>query len=214
MSYPHTQRRTKNPLRAFAGRRAAWLPRAAGRLACAALFSLVACGGAAAQQQRERDALRREASAETLVERADAAASIGDMTRAEQYYVAAIGAGGREKPLVRRLLLVCVADRRYPVAAEYAEQYLRRHPRDAEITFAAASIQAALGQHEQAQRLLERVLQTRPAWPDAHYALSSVLRERGHAPQEADEHDRAYLKLSPDGPLAEVARARLTRRAP
>jgi len=181
---------------------------------CAALLSGVACGSAAAQQQRERETLRRDASAGALVERADAAASVGDMTRAEQYYVAAIEAGGLEKPLVKRLLLVCVADQRYPVAAQYAEQYLRRHPRDWEISFAAASIQAALGQHQQAQLLLERVVEKRPASAEAHYALSSVLRERGQALEVADVHDLQYLKLKPDGPLAEAARARLTRPAP
>jgi tetratricopeptide (TPR) repeat protein len=179
-----------------------------------ALLGLVGCGGAAAQHQHQRDILRRDAAADTLAQRADAAASVGDLTRAEQYYVAAIAAGGQEKPLVQRLLLVCVADRRYPVAAEYAGQYLRRHPRDWDISFAAAAIVAALGQQEQAQLLLERVVQKRPSWPEAHYALSSVLRERGEAPESADLHDLQYLRLKPDGPLAEAARARLTGSAP
>lgn len=183
-------------------------------LACSVLLSATACGSAAAQQQRERDTLRREASPETLVERADAAASVGDMTRAEQYYVAALTAGADEKPLLMRLLRVCVADQRYPVAAQYAEQYLRRHPRDWDITFAAASIQAALGRHERAQRLLEQVVQARPSSAEAHYALASVLRDRAEAPQRADVHDLQYLKLDPGGPLAETARARLTRPMP
>lgn len=182
-------------------------------LMCAALLLEVGCGGAAAQQQREHDLLRRDGSASGLVEHADAAAAIGDLTRAEQYYVAAIAAGGREKPLVQRLLLVCVADQRYPVAAQYAEQYLRRHPGDWGISFAAAAIAVALGHHDRAQLLLERVVNRRPSWPEAHYALSSVLRERGRALDVADLHDLQYLKLQPDGPLAEAARARLTRLA-
>jgi tetratricopeptide (TPR) repeat protein len=179
-------------------------------LACLALLLATACGSAAARQQRDRDTLRREALPETLVERADAAASVGDMTRAEQYYVAALTAGGENKPLVQRLLRVCVADQRYPVAAYYAEQYLRRHPRDWDITFAAASIQAALGRHEAAQRLLEQVVRERPSSAEAHYALASVLRDRGEAPERADVHDLQYLKLEPGGPFAETARARVT----
>ena len=183
-------------------------------LAFAALLLATACGSAAAQQQRERDTLRREALPETLVERAGAAAAVGDMTRAEQYYVAALTAGGDDKPLVQRLLRVCVADQRYPVAAHYAEQYLRRHPRDWDIMFAAASIQAALGRHAGAQRLLEQVVQAAPSSAEAHYALASVLRDRGEAPERADAHDLQYLKLEPDGPFAETARARLTRLVP
>jgi len=166
------------------------------------------------QEHEGRATLRREASAEILLERADASASVGDMTRAEQYYVAALAAGGGEKTIVERLLRVCVADRRYPVAAEYAERYLHRHPQDLDIKFAAASIHAALGQHDRAILLLESIVEKRQRWSEAHYALASVLRDRGQAVATADFHDLQYLKLSPNGPLAETARARLSRAAP
>jgi tetratricopeptide (TPR) repeat protein len=181
-------------------------------LACA---GLVACGGAA-DRQTERKAIQRETSADELYKRGRAAQSIGDLTRAEQYYVAALRAGGSESQIIKPLLLVCVTDQRYPVALEYAEQYLHRHPNDVDVEFATASIHAALGNGLRARRLLERVLHRRPNWSDAHYTLATVLREDG-APAAialAEAHDLEYLRLDPRGPLAERARARLNKAQP
>jgi tetratricopeptide (TPR) repeat protein len=132
------------------------------------------------------------------------------MTRAEQYLVAALRAGGPEKRIVERLLFVCAADQRYPVALEHAEYYLHRHPRDADIQFAAASLHAAVGDIPGAQARLQDVVRARPDWAEAHYALATVLREEGDPGTLADEHDLAYLRLNPKGPLAETARARLS----
>jgi tetratricopeptide (TPR) repeat protein len=167
------------------------------------------CGGAAAQQEREHQAAVKAASADELTKKGEAAASVGDMTRAEQYFAAALGAGGEEKFLVQRLLVVCVADERYPVAIKYADEYLERHPGDVDVAFASASLHAAVGDWASARRLLEFVLQKRPDWSEAHFALATVLREQGDSPSLADVHDLEYLKLSPNGPLAERARARL-----
>jgi hypothetical protein len=54
-----------------------------------------ACGGAAAER-REREAAAQEASAPELFRRGEASASVGDLTRAEQYFVAALKSGGDE----------------------------------------------------------------------------------------------------------------------
>jgi tetratricopeptide (TPR) repeat protein len=187
-----------------------WRRRLDGPLRRALLGASLLTAACGAPQQHVESA-RHEASANILLEHADASRAVGDMTRAEQYYVAAREAGAPDKLIVRRLLLVCVADRRYPVAAQYAEQFLRRHPNDTDIQFAAASIQAALGEHERARALLEEVVRQEPRRAEAHYALASVLRERGQAVAAADQHDLAYLTIEPQGPLAEAARARLTR---
>jgi tetratricopeptide (TPR) repeat protein len=168
------------------------------------------CGGAAAQQERERQSVAKAASAAELTKRGETAASVGDMTRAEQYFAAALGAGGEEKFLVQRLLVVCVADERYPVAIKYADEYLERHPGDVDISFASASLHAAVSDWASARRLLEFVLRKRPNWSEAHFALATVLRAQDDSPGLADVHDLEYLKLSPNGPLAERARARLT----
>lgn len=172
------------------------------------------CGGAAAQQERERRAAATESSAGELERKGELAASAGDMTRAEQYFAAALAKGGNEKRLVQRLLVVCVADERYPVALRYADEYLDRHPLDVDVTFASASIHAAIGHVEKARQLLETVVRKRPNWAEAHFALATVLREQGEALDLADVHDLKCLRLDPQGPLAERARARLTRATP
>ncbi|HYP74641.1 MAG TPA: tetratricopeptide repeat protein [Polyangiaceae bacterium] len=171
-----------------------------------------ACGSGALSAQAGREAMRKESSLRELLSRGDASAAIGDMIRAEQYYVSALKAGGDERKLVRRLLLVCTADQRYPAAAEYAEHYLHRYPTDVDLRFAAASIQLAVGNTHRARELLDSVLRERPDWAEAHYALASMMRAGGEPVASADLHDMQYLKLDPNGPLADTARARLSRR--
>lgn len=179
--------------------------------AAALLFACALCGacGGAAAAQRERDAVAQEASAPELQRRGEASARAGDLTRAEQYFVAALKGGGDEKKITERLLAVCVGDQRYPVAIEYAEQYLYRHPRDADVEFAAGSLHAALGNVARARTLLEDVVGQRPDWPEAHYALATVLRDQGEAIELAERHDLTYLRLSPQGTFSETVKARL-----
>jgi tetratricopeptide (TPR) repeat protein len=172
------------------------------------------CAAGLSAAERERNAVARESAAPALLQKGEAAASVGDLTRAEQYLVAASKAGGDERLIVRRLLAVCVADERYPVALDYAHQYLYRHPDDDRIRFAAATMHAATGELDRARDLLEKVLQAKPRWAEAHYALASVLRDGGDTSDRADRHDLEYLKLSPRGEQAETARARLRRVGP
>jgi len=91
---------------------------------------------------------------------------------------------------------------------------LRRHPDDQEIAYAAATLHAALGNALRARNLLEGLIEKQPAWPEPRFTLASVLREQGDddARALADTHDLAYLKLVPNGQLADVAKARLLRR--
>lgn len=180
-------------------------------IAVLALGLETACTRSASQNANAAD---KESAPQELMRRAEASAAVGDMTRAEQYYVAALKAGANEKAVVQRLLVVCTAEHRYPVAADYAAGYLRRHPSDMDVAFAAAAIHAAVGELDRARALLERVVRSKPDWADAHYALATVLREEGGDLRSADEHDLYYLRLAPNGALAEVARARLRRAVP
>ncbi len=177
-------------------------------------FATSACGSAMTQAQKDRETIERESSADQLFRKGEASASLGDMIRAEQYYVAALKAGGDERQIVQRLIRVCVVDQRYPAALQYAQDYLYRHPSDIEVRFAAGSIFAVIGDTANAQKYLEEVVRARPEWPDAHFALATVLREQGELVERADYHDVQYLRLSPSGPLAERARARLRRSDP
>jgi tetratricopeptide (TPR) repeat protein len=179
-----------------------------GFLAVAA--SLAAQVGCASSLEKQRELRQKEESADELYKKGKAAAAAGDMTRAEQYLVSALRAGGPEKRLVQSLLFVCVADQRYPVALEHAEHYLHRHPQDTEVQFAAASLHAAIGDFQGAQQRLQTIVQAQPNWAEAHYALATVLREEGDQLSLADEQDLAYLRLNPTGPYAETARSRLS----
>ena len=149
-------------------------------------------------------------AARELVQKADAAAAAGDLIRAEQYLVSALRGSQDERALMKRLLVVCVASQRYAAAAMYAEQYLYRHPDDALIAQAAATLHLALGERARARTLLEDVIGERPEWPEPHFALASLLREDG-ARAAADAQDREYLRLAPRGPLAAQAQSRIER---
>jgi len=179
-------------------------------------MSVAGATGCASQRQdmhRGLETMRRESTPSELEARGEAFAALGDMTRAEQYFVAALKAGGEPGALVRRLVAVCVADGRYPVALEYAEDYLRNHPNDADVRYVTATVRAALGDVEGARQSLRSVLASRPELVDAHYALAIIERDGGDA-MAADEQFRHYLRLSPNGPRAEVARANLMQSVP
>jgi tetratricopeptide (TPR) repeat protein len=174
------------------------------------LFAVLFSCGCAAGHPSEAHSPRAESPSE-LASRAEAAAASGDATRAEQYFAAALQVGGEDPRIVQRLLAACVSDRRYPAAIQYAERYLRHHPDDPEIGFAAASLQLATGNFARARELLEALIARVPGWPEPHFALASVLREQGEDPADAELQDLEYLQLAPRGPLAEAARSRLRR---
>jgi tetratricopeptide (TPR) repeat protein len=181
----------------------------------AAAAPQVACAPAATTKaQTEADAMRREATADRLEATGDQAADIGDMTRAEQYYVAAMKIGasegrGRERLLSQKLVAVCAADGRYPAAIQYANDYLAKHPNDVDVRFASAALSAAIGDTESARAGFERVVSLKPEHAEAHYALASILADEGDA--HAGEHFRTYLSMQPRGAYAESARAQLLR---
>lgn len=181
-----------------------WLPLA---LAGAVLASgcAAASGGVAAHSPS-----REQPSPAQLIAQGEAAAAAGDATRAEQYFAAALHAGGAPPQTVRRLIAACVADRRYPAAAQYADRYLLHHPEDSGVALASASLHLASGDVQRAHELLQQLITREPAWPEPHFALATALRQQGEA-ASAELHDLQYLKLAPRGPLAELARARLRR---
>lgn len=158
-------------------------------------------------------AMRSESSAAKLTARGEAFAALGDMTRAEQYFVGALKAGGDPGPLVRRLVAVCVADGRYPVALDYAEEHLRNHPSDLDVRYAAATLRAAVGDVGSAREGLRAVIAAKPDLAEAHYALAQIEKGQGDV-MAADASFRHYLRLSPEGPHAEAARSNLIQSVP
>ena len=181
-----------------------------------ALTWAVGCFGCAAPQskmQRGVEVMQVESAPDQLAARGDAFASVGDMTRAEQYFAAALRSGGEPARLVRRLIAVCASDGRYPVALEYADDYLRKHPADVDVRFAAATLRVALGDEKRAREELAQVLAAKPDFGDAHYTLALLDKGTGDV-MAADAQFRAYLAASPNGEHVEVARANLMRAMP
>jgi tetratricopeptide (TPR) repeat protein len=182
-----------------------------------ALATVGGSGCAKTPQQRvkqDAEVIRREMTPERLQARGEAAAMAGDLTRAEQYFVAAMKAGGDPRLLTTRLLVVCVTDSRYPAAASYGEEYLEKHPNDAEIRYAVSTVFIGLGELTRARDWLRLVVEERPDLADAHYALASVLRDTGESLLDADKQFREYIRLSPKGEYADAARASLLKSVP
>lgn len=188
-----------------------------GALVATSVFAASALGCAQSPSQKmksDMEAMRKDSSPEPLIARGDANASVGDMTRAEQYYVAALKAGGNASTLTRKLLAVCAADGRYPVALVYATNYLHLHPSDTDVRFAQAAIYAAVGEVDRARTELDRVVTENPNLADAHFTLASLIQHEGADPLRADRHFREYLRLEPSGPFAEVAKSSLLKSVP
>ncbi len=190
--------------------------RSAGGAAVWLAFAVLVGCARTPQQKANEDlrTIRSETTPERLQARGEAAALSGDLTRAEQYFVAALKAGGAERPLTERLLTVCIADARFPAAANYGEDYLRRHPTDTQIRYAMSTVYIGLDELTLAREELERVVGEQPEIADAHYALASVLRKDGSSLLEADQQFREYIRLSPNGEYAEAARASLLKSVP
>jgi tetratricopeptide (TPR) repeat protein len=157
----------------------------------------------------DAEVVRRESTPDVLLHRGEAFASVGDSTRAEQYYAAALAAGGDPHLLVRRLIRVCVSGQRYWAALAHADDYLLHRPSDHEVRFARATIAVAVGETEQARADLTELAEAVPNNPDVHFALAVLLRDDLAEPSEARAHFARYLALAPNGPSAAQARVGL-----
>lgn len=173
----------------------------------------IGCAAPQSKMQRGVEIMQAQSAPDQLAARGDAFASVGDMTRAEQYFAAALRSGGEPARLVRRLIAVCAADGRYPVALEYADDHLRKHPGDVDVRFAAATLRLAAGDEKRAREELALVLAAKPGFGDAHYALALLDKGKGDV-MAADAEFRAYLAAAPDGEHVEVARENLMRAVP
>ncbi len=144
-----------------------------------------------------------------LFEKAKQFHSIGDLNRAEQYYSAAMQQGYPENAVLPLLLRVCIQANRFQVAIDYAEPALKKNPGDHRLRLVVASLYSAIGQPAKAREHYQTVLATAPDDATAHYALGVLLRDEFDDRVGADEHFRAYLRLEPDGPHVEEAKASL-----
>lgn len=180
----------------------------------AAAISLASAGCAKSAGQEARanvQTFERDQKPQRLVELGKAFAQMGDLTRAEQYFAAALEAGADSQVVVPMLLRVCIGDGRYRAAIEYGEMHLRSHPKDSRTRFVVASVYAGIGEADKAREHLEKVVVDLPEQAEAHFALAVLIRESFKDPVEADRQFREYLRISPTGKHAEEAQASLLR---
>jgi tetratricopeptide (TPR) repeat protein len=132
----------------------------------------------------------------------------GELDSAVHLLRAALAAGGptaagcfQLAELLYRLDRPEAAIERYSMAIELDEDYV-------EARANLGCVLAERGERELAAAAFEGALAYHGDYPDAHYHLARTLEELGRQDQ-ASEHWRAFLKLAPDSPWADEARARI-----
>ena len=183
------------------------------RALCLAAFAtavLSACGGnrgvdPAPDPRRTYAEMRKEQTPEKLVEHGKAFAALGDTTRAEQYFSAALNAGGDEAVITPLAVAVCVRDGRYELAVEYARRYSQKHPNDIRMRYVLGTLYGAVGDAGHARGELEFVIATKPDMAEPHWALGKLLLDEGKEPALAEGQLKEYLRLAPTGSHAEEA---------
>ncbi len=181
------------------------------------LVSSALCGCAETpgdRLQKNVKTIRHDQKPDRLIELGKGFASVGDLTRAEQYFSAAIESGADERLVLPLLLRVCILDGRFPMAIQYAENHLQHAPTDIATRFVVGTLYSAIGDTEKAQRAYNQVLEVEPDNADAHFALAVLLRDIGGDPVLADHHFREYLRLKPGGAHVEEAQASLLKTVP
>ncbi len=179
---------------------------------------LVACGpGCAApgsEVKSQIEVVQREQSWEKLFARGRAFAQVGDFIRAEQYLSMSLDAGGDGRKILPILMAVCVESKKYRVAIDYGNVYLKQEPGDVRLRHLVGTLHLVLGETQQARESFEEVLRRDPNQPETHYALAVLLRDEEHDLVAADRQFREYLRLSPAGAHAPEARASLLKSVP
>ncbi|MFM2415756.1 MAG: hypothetical protein RL385_479 [Pseudomonadota bacterium] len=165
------------------------------------IFSLHLCVACALPGARATQEPRAEvaAPAPALLAAGQAAEEVGDGVRAEQYYAAALEAGGERRLLTTRLIGVCVAGGRLRSALRYAEAALVDAPADARLRQLLGAVYMALGERGRAEAELREALRLQQDSPLAHYSLAVLLARDAARASEALPHYQRYVELAPQG---------------
>jgi tetratricopeptide (TPR) repeat protein len=176
---------------------------------------LVGCGGggvdSAPDPARTYAEMRKQQTPEKLIEQGKGFAALGDTTRAEQYFSAALNAGGDEAVITPLVVSVCVRDGRYELAIEYARRYTQKHPNDVRMRYLLGTLYGAIGDVAHARSELEFVVTNKPDAAEPHWALGKLLHDEGKEPTLAEGQFKEYLRLAPTGSHAEEAHGLLTK---
>jgi tetratricopeptide (TPR) repeat protein len=177
-------------------------------IAAVFLLALSACAGS---QLSAAEATPAGASLSTqqLMDVARELERRGDSLRAEQYWMEALDRGAPADDVLPHLFSAYVRDRQYRLAAQRAEDHLRRHPSSTRVRLLLAALYQAVDDYARAVSQYRAVVRVEPTRADVHFALATALVEQGQDRADADEHYRRYLELAPDGLYAERAQAAL-----
>jgi len=173
------------------------------------LWLAAGCAGVPLDAAEPQGAKAPQLTAAQLLEIADELQRRGDTQRSEQYYMVALERGADERAVLPRLLSAYVRDRQYRLAAQRAEDHLRKHPNDVPVRLLLAALYEAVADYSRAVSAYHSVIQGDDARADAHFALATILSEQTHDRAGADVHFRRYLALAPHGLYADRARASL-----
>ncbi len=175
-----------------------------------ALFA-VGCGTTLNEQKKStsQSPLRDPA---VLFRQGDAFAADGDFTRAQQYFAAAIAAGGKSNEILPHLLEACIAAGDLRLASEYAENELARRPDDANLRFLAGALQARIGNRPAAREHLVQAASEMKGNANVQFMVATFFRDEMQERAFADPYYREYLRLDPNGEHASEARASLMER--
>ena len=158
---------------------------------------------------RDVTTVKSERTPDKLVARGVAFAGVGDLTRAEQYFAAALDAGADPNVVLPKLLRVCITSGNHLAAINYAAPLLQRHPDDADLRFVVAELRAVTGDTQGARADLQHVVDLAPDEPAPHFAYARLLKDKVGDPAGADREFRAYLRVAPEGEHAEESRSSL-----
>ena len=177
-----------------------------------ALFA-VGCGAAVNEQPKHAGAQYSPLKdPKVMMEHADAFAETGDFTRAQQYYSAAIAAGGNSREIMPKLLKACIAAGDLRLAAEYAEQELARNPDHSQLRFVTGGLHAQLGNRTAAREHLSLAASQMKTNAKVQFSVATFFRDDLQNRVEADPYVREYLRLAPNGEHAAEARGSLMQR--
>jgi tetratricopeptide (TPR) repeat protein len=179
-----------------------------------ALFA-VGCGASANESTKQHQAGPKYSPLKdpvVMMEHADAFAENGDYTRAQQYYSAALAAGGKPSVVLPKLLRACIASGDLRLATEYAEQELSRNPDDAKLRFVTGALHAQIGNRPAARNHLAQAAEQLKQNPKVQYSVATFFRDDLQDRVSADPYFREYLRLAPNGEHAAEARGSLMER--
>jgi tetratricopeptide (TPR) repeat protein len=188
------------------------MPRVLSMLAVVTALFAVGCGASLKEQPMKNGHSSPLKDPDLLVQQGDDYSANGDFTRAQQYFAAALAAGGKSSAILPKLLKACIAAGDLRLASEYAETELARHPEDAHLRFVTGALLAQIGNQPAAREHLVQAATELKADARVQFLVATFFRDDMRDRVQADGYFREYLKLAPGGEHAAEARASLMER--